>query len=159
MEIKTIDSRSRERVNAFIEEHWFSLKMAVGGELIDLGDAEGFFAEDCGELTGLLTYRICEDREEILSLDSLREGCGIGSALLNRAVAEAKMRSVKRITLVTTNDNLKALGFYQRRGFDMAGLRRNAVESARKLKPEIPHIGNDGIPIRHEIELEMMLEK
>lgn len=159
MEILRTDTHSRSQVNAFIEKNWFSLKMAVGGELIDLGEAEGFYAEDRGEFIGLLTYRICGDKAEILSLDSLRENCGIGSALLNRLIDEARSHYIRRITLITTNDNLQALGFYQRRGFDIVKLYRNAVESARRLKPEIPLIGNDGIPIRHEIELEMILDK
>ncbi|MFP3471139.1 GNAT family N-acetyltransferase, partial [Micrococcus sp. SIMBA_144] len=59
-----------------------------------------------------------------------------------------------RITLITTNDNLAALKFYQKRGFVMTAIHRNAVEKARKIKPEIPLIGNDGIPIRDEIQLE-----
>ena len=57
----------------------------------------------------------------------------------------------------TTNDNLKAMGFYQRRGFDMARLYRNAVDAARSIKPEIPTVGEDGIPLRHEIEFEKIL--
>ena len=60
--------------------------------------------------------------------------------------------------LITTNDNLSALRFYQKRSFDMVRLYLNAVEEARKIKPEIPLTGNDGIPIRHEIELEMKLD-
>ena len=62
-----------------------------------------------------------------------------------------------RITLITTNDNLAALKFYQKRGFDMVRLYRNAVEQARKIKPMIPLLGYDDIPVRHEIELEMIL--
>ena len=34
---------------------------------------------------------------------------------------------------------------------------RNAVEKARLLKPEIPSIGLNGIPIRDQIELEKIL--
>jgi hypothetical protein len=59
--------------------------------------------------------------------------------------------------LITTNDNTAALRFWQKRGFKLLRVHRNAVEKSRKLKPEIPLTGNDGIPIRDEIELEMML--
>ena len=61
--------------------------------------------------------------------------------------------------MITTNDNLPALGFYQKRGFDMVSLHRNALSQSRKLKPEIPLIGLNGIPLRHEIELERILER
>ena len=95
---------------------------------------------------------------EILSLDSFREDRGVGSALLNAAVEEARSRSLRRIMLITTNDNTRAIRFYQKRGFDMAALYRGAVEKARAIKPSIPLLGIDGIPLRHEIEFEMLLE-
>jgi ribosomal protein S18 acetylase RimI-like enzyme len=56
------------------------------------------------------------------------------------------------------NDNLHALRFYQKRGFVLVALHRNALEASRKLKPEIPLVGIDGIPIRDEIELELVLD-
>ena len=94
---------------------------------------------------------------EILSLDSLQEHKGIGTSLLNAAIEEARNRGLERIMLITTNDNLPALRFYQKRGFDLVRIHRNMVEQARKIKPEIPLIGMDGIPLKHEIELEMIL--
>jgi hypothetical protein len=39
----------------------------------------------------------------------------------------------------------------------MCRLYCNALDHARKIKPEIPLIGMDGIPLKHEIELEMIL--
>jgi len=47
---------------------------------------------------------------------------------------------------------------YQQRGFVLAAIHRNALEQSRKLKPEIPLVGSDGISLRDEIELEMMLD-
>ena len=73
------------------------------------------------------------------------------------AVSYARNNGISKITLITTNDNLSALRFYQKRGFDMTRLFCNAVDQSRKLKPEIPLIGIDGIPLKHEIELEMSL--
>jgi hypothetical protein len=52
---------------------------------------------------------------------------------------------------------MNALRFYQKRGFVLVAVHRNALEQSRKLKPEIPLIGDDEIPLRDEIELEMML--
>ena len=59
---------------------------------------------------------------------------------------------------MTTNDNLKAIGFYQKRGFDMTRLHYKSVEKSRKIKPEIPLIGDYGIPLRHELEFEYVLK-
>ena len=90
---------------------------------------------------------------EIISLNSIEEGKGIGTSLINEIENIVIKNNCKLIKLVTTNDNLLALRFYQKRGFILSRIINNAVEEARKLKPEIPLIGNDGIPIRDEIEL------
>jgi GNAT superfamily N-acetyltransferase len=77
--------------------------------------------------------------------------------LINAVVEEARKRNCTRIFLITTNDNLNALGFYQKRGFELVAIHRGAVNESRKIKPGIPLMGNDGIPLRDEIELELTL--
>ena len=62
-----------------------------------------------------------------------------------------------RVWLITTNDNLRALRFYQRRGFRLVAVHPDALERSRELKPSIPEIGLDGIPLRDELELELTL--
>ena len=104
-----------------------------------------------------ITYIVYDGILEITSLDSLRENQGIGSMLVDRVVREAKERGLQKIVLVTTNDNINAIRFYQKRGFDMAHLFRNAVDVARKVKPEIPLVGEYAIPLHHEIEFERVI--
>jgi ribosomal protein S18 acetylase RimI-like enzyme len=104
-----------------------------------------------------LTYHIDGDACEIVTLDSQREGWGIGTALIEAVKAAARQSGCGRLWLVTTNDNTHALRFYQKRGFILAALHRDAVAASRAIKPEIPFFGVDGIPIRDEIELEMSL--
>ena len=157
MDIQQIDQLNREQIDAFIVRQWFSMQMVVGGESIDLSTAAGYYAMESDEIIGLITYRITDNEMEILSLDSLHENKGIGTALLNKAVLKAVEIGCAKITLITTNDNLSALRFYQKRGFDMVRLHRNALEQSRKIKPEIPLFGENGIPLKHEIELEMNL--
>ena len=157
MEIKKIDQVNREGINDFIIRQWFSLQMVVHGESIDLGKAEGWYACEDNEIIGLVTYRITGNEMEILSLDSLRENNGTGTALLHQAFSEARNSGLIRIRLITTNDNLHALRYYQKRGFDMIRFYHNALDDARKIKPEIPLIGMAGIPLKHEIELEYIL--
>jgi hypothetical protein len=55
--------------------------------------------------------------------------------------------------LVTTNDNLRALRTYQRQGFVLTELRSGEVSRARLLKPAIPLIGQNEIPMRDELVL------
>ena len=59
--------------------------------------------------------------------------------------------------MIATNDNIRALRFYQKRGFDLVSIYRFAVNESRKLKPQIPLLGVDDIPILHEIEFEKLL--
>ena len=157
MEIRKIGQTDRQRIDDFIIRHWYTLQMSVHGECIDLGKAEGFYALEQDEITGLVTYCISADEMEILSLDSVHENRGTGTALLNEAVKAAAEMGCSRIMLVTTNDNLTALRFYQKHGFDLVRVYRDAVSLSRKIKPEIPLIGENGIPLKHEIELEMIL--
>ena len=115
MELKKINLENRERINDFIIRHWFTLQMVVHGESIDIGNAEGWYACKDDEIIGLVTYRITGNEMEILSLDSLRENNGTGTALLHQALSYAKDSGLVRIRLITTNDNLHALRFYQKR--------------------------------------------
>jgi len=118
---------------------------------------EGFVVEDAGDWIGLLTFLIAGDECEVTSLDSLREGQGIGSHLIGKTIEEARARKCRRLFLITTNDNLNALGFYQKRGFEIVAVHRGAVNESRKQKPSIPLLGYHDIPLRDEIELEILL--
>jgi hypothetical protein len=44
-------------------------------------------------------------------------------------------------------------------GFHLAFVRLGAVDESRKIKPTIPAIGEYGIPVRDEIELELRIER
>ena len=105
----------------------------------------------------MVTYRIEGDECEIVTLNSLQERRGIGTALINAVIDVAKANSCRRLWLITTNDNTRAIRFYQRFGFSLRAVHINAMDEARKLKPSIPLVGNDDIPIQHEFEFEIML--
>jgi ribosomal protein S18 acetylase RimI-like enzyme len=90
-------------------------------------------------------------------MNSLAEGLGVGTALLNSVKSVAAFARCKRLWFVTTNDNTFALRFYQKRGFQILAVHRNTLKRSRKLKPKIPLGGVGGIPIRDEIEIEIML--
>jgi GNAT superfamily N-acetyltransferase len=142
-----------------IAEQWGSEIAVAHGAIYRPAELPGFVVEVEGEAVGLLTYRIDGGACEIVTLDSQRAGQGIGTALIDAAKDAARQSGCGRLWLITTNDNTHALRFYQKRGFVMAALHRDAVAASRAIKPEIPMIGNDGIPIRDEIELEISLSE
>ena len=156
--IQPIDTSNRTEVDAFLRDHWHTTTMAVRGMLFDLSRTDGALVREEGEIVGLITWRAFGDALEILSLDSVRENLGVGTALLGAAEARARTGGLDRLLCITTNDNLRALGFYQKRGFILKALYPNAVAAARRLKPEIPLTSAEGIPIRDELELEKKLE-
>jgi ribosomal protein S18 acetylase RimI-like enzyme len=124
------------------------------GELLDVLALPGFVAERDGQPIGLMTYRLENDECELAFVAALERHAGVGTALLD-ALLQA-VAGCERIWLVTTNDNLEALRFYQRRGFVLSALRPRAVDEAREhLKPQISPVGEFGIPLRDELELEL----
>ena len=120
--------------------------------MIDALALPGLVAELEGRPVGLVTYMQEGDGVEIAYLETVVQGAGIGTKLLDAVERETR---TSRVWLVTTNDNLDALRFYQRRGFRISAVLPGAVdESRRSMKPMIPEVGRFGIPIRDEIILE-----
>jgi len=157
MRYEMIGAQNRAAVLALLTERWYATDMILRGERYDLSVADGIVGTEDGAIGGLLTYRIDGETCEILSLDSLAEGRGVGTELIRRAMLLARECGCARLIAVTTNDNIEAMRFYQRRGFDMVLLSRNALDVSRVLKPEIPLVGMHGIPLRHEITFSLDL--
>lgn len=155
--IREISSRDRRWIEGLLEDRWGSCVIVSRGRIHHADGLSGFVAVEEGENLGLVTYALSGTECEVVTLDSVREGRGVASALLRAVESAARQAGCSRLWLVTTNDNLKALRFYQKRGFVLVALHRNAVEMSRRQKPEIPRTGSDGIPIRDELELEMTL--
>lgn len=144
-------------VETLLRQHWGSSSIVTNGNLRHADELPGIVAVDAGGTLGLLTYSIEGNVCEIVTLNSLRKGQGVGSALIRQTESIAREAGCVRMIVVTTNDNVGALRFYQKRGFELVALRRNAVTHARALKPEIPTVGDNEIPIRDELELQRTL--
>ena len=137
-----------------ITELWGAEVVKVHGTTVRPAELAGFIAERSHRLAGLLTYQLLgADTLEIVTLNALDRRAGIGTMLIEAAAAKARRFGCREIRLTTTNDNIDALRFYQRRGFRLAELRPGAVDRSRHYKPEIPQVGDYGIPLRDEIDL------
>jgi GNAT superfamily N-acetyltransferase len=144
-------------VRTLLIERWSATRIASRGRLMPADELPGFIAHDADERIGLATYHIEADECELVSLDSLRENVGVGTRLVAAVADAARQAGCRRLWLITSNDNLRALGFYQKRGLELVAIHRNALAESRRLKPSIPLIGMDNIPLRDEIELELRL--
>lgn len=155
--IEEITNENREKVMSFFKEHWGSSEMVISTGIYQYENLDGFIYEENHQIIGWITYIIRNDEIEIIFLDSIQEGKGIGSVLWEKVENLAKQNKIKTISLVTTNDNLEALKFYQKRGYRITAIIPNAVKKARNIKPFIPLIGYDGIPINDELVLKKTL--
>jgi N-acetylglutamate synthase-like GNAT family acetyltransferase len=155
--IRPAEKEDRNWVAQFLDEQWGSTRIVTRGEVYLAHLLPGFIAIKDDARVGLITYRFEGTECEIITINSTVEGGGIGSALIEAVKQAVILEGCKRMWLITTNDNMRALRFYQKRGFHLIAVYPNALEQSRKLKPEIPLFGIDGIPLRDEIELEMRL--
>jgi GNAT superfamily N-acetyltransferase len=154
--VRPLREGDREWVRETLRDLWGETVVSRGA-VHDPTALPGLVAEEGGERVGLLTYRIDGADCEVMTIDAFPEGSGAGTALLDATGRAARDAGCARVWLITTNDNLRALRFYQRRGFRLVAVHPGALERSRELKPSIPEIGLDGIPLRDELELELRL--
>lgn len=157
-QVRPISAGDSGWIARFVRERWGAEEVIAHGTIYRPGMLPGFVAVQAGERVGLVTHHISGDDCEIVTIDSIRPGIGIGSALLESVKEAAREAGCRRVFLITTNDNLHALRFYQRRGFRLVAIHRDALAEARRIKPTIPLVGASGIPLRDEIELEIRLD-
>ncbi len=155
--IRPLETEDQTMVEELLEEHWGGTAMALDGHLFPLLAYPGFAAESAEGVLGFVLYAAAGRRWEIMVLQALLPRQGVGTALLSKVTAEAFAAGAEKLSLVTTNDNLDALRFYQRRNFQLVAVRKDAVARSRAIKPSIPERGLYGIPLRDELVLEYML--
>jgi GNAT superfamily N-acetyltransferase len=155
--VRPVEDGDRPTMTWLMNELWGSEVQVVHGAVFRPAELPGLIAERDRRLAGLLTYEIADGMLEIVTINAMERRAGVGTLLLEAAVGEARRNGCDEIRLTTTNDNLDALRFYQRRGLRLAALRPGAVDRSRREKPDIPRIGDYGIPLRDEIELSRRL--
>ena len=157
LELRAIDDVDRPRVRELIRERWRDDIVVGHGVVFEPATLPGFLAIEAGAVVGLVTYAIEGAVCEIVTIDALVEGRGVGRALMGAVEDAARRAGCRRLELVSTNDNERALGFYRRLGFAVVEVRTNAIEASRALKPSIPLVSDAGVPIRDEIALALEL--
>lgn len=157
IKIREVNKDDLNRIIKFITKNWGSDKIITRGKIYHVKDLPGFVIVQNKEIIALILYFTKNHNCEIISMNSKKQNKGLGTLLLNHIKKHAKKIGCMRLWLITTNDNLDALRFYQKRGFTIKAVYPNAIDISRKLKPEIPLVGKDGIPLRDEIKLEMSL--
>jgi len=155
--VRPLTASDRVWVRATLVRNWSSTTVARRGELIEARDLPGYVALVEGRRVGLVLVQVRDADFEIVAISTNRRRQGVGQALVDACLNEARKRGCRRLWLVTTNNNTTAMAFYQRLGMDLCAFRRNGVRALRVLKPSIPLRDGDGVPIVHELEFELLL--
>ena len=157
--IRPLAASDQRWVRNRLVRDWSSTSVARRGELIDATGLQGHVALRGGRRAGMALVDVRGDELEIVVLSSSRPRQGVGRALVARCVDEAVERRCRRVWLVTTNNNITAIAFYQHVGMDLCAFRRYAVRAARELKPTLSLRDSAGLPIDHELEFEILLPR
>jgi N-acetylglutamate synthase-like GNAT family acetyltransferase len=155
--IRPINREDIQWIQAELQRWWGSHYVVIRKTKYDLSELDGFIATHNVSKVGLIITRVEGTVCEIMSLTTSGTLPKTGLDLIKEVIGYARENGMSRIIVVTTNDNTSALRYYQKMGFNLYALRCNILEESRKIKPEIPLVGNHNIPIRDEIELEMIL--
>jgi ribosomal protein S18 acetylase RimI-like enzyme len=126
------------------------------GEVIPLEHVPAIVAEMKGELAGALAYRELPAAVHIVALatDPMWQRSGVGGHLVAEIELAARRRKLPSVVVATTNDNLPAMYFYQRRGYVISEMIAGGV---------LAHLsggsvaGFAGIPIRDEVRMKKEL--
>jgi ribosomal protein S18 acetylase RimI-like enzyme len=156
--VRDATDADREWVVRAMEGQWGSTRIVSRGRLVDVLDLPTLVCREGDERLGLAVWQVHDGDCEVVAFHSPVPRRGAGSALLHAVAERGREAGCPRMWLITTNDNLAALRFYQRWGMRLVAVHRNAMDETRRLKPEVPEIGLDGIPLRDEIELELRLD-
>ncbi|MGD0935399.1 MAG: GNAT family N-acetyltransferase [Streptosporangiaceae bacterium] len=151
--VRPVGAGDRPMIAWLMVEFWGSELQVVHQSVYRPAELPGLIAERAGRVVGLLTYQVSEEMLEVVTLNAIERRTGVGTILMEAVAADARQLRCHEIRLTTTNDNLDAIRFYQRRGLRLVALRPSAVDRARLEKPEIPRVGDYGIPLRDEIDL------
>jgi ribosomal protein S18 acetylase RimI-like enzyme len=130
---------------------WGSTSVARLGALVDAAELPGFVALAGESRVGLLTFARVGDDIEVVTVQTDRESAGIGQALMDAVLTHARTTQGRRLWLVTTNDNVRAIGFYRRWGLELVDTINDGVAASRRVKPSIPLVAPDGIAVRDEL--------
>ena len=133
-------------IKEFIHSAWGAELIVVHGDKFYPAELNAIIAERSGIPVGLATYFINTTSIEVVTLNSLTSGAGIGKKLIQSLIDKARIKAMERVWLITTNDNTSALTFYQKLGFHIVKLYPDAVSKSREINLRFPSPVSMGFP-------------
>jgi len=120
--------------------HWTREQFAMG---LERGVYRFLGVRQHGRLAGYIAFSLVEDEMEILNLAVHPEHrrCGIGAALLARALEVCAKKGIAKSFLDVKASNVAAIDLYRKFGYEQIGVRKRYY----------PDTGDDALLFRHEI--------
>ena len=157
MTIRFTTPNDAEMVSDLMEKHWGGEPLVIRAKNYYPSKLNGILAINGDEIIAFLFFDMQDTSCEIVVFEVFDKFKGIGTTILEKLKTVANEKGCSIIYLMTTNDHLDALRFYQKRGFHICAIHLDSIKKARKMKPKIPMTGDYDIPIRDEIDLELLL--
>ncbi len=143
-------------IEAIAKTYWGETQVECFDRSYDVLALPALLAYRGSDIAGLLSYALESDRITIVMLNvhPQYQGRRTARALLTMLEEEARARSLPRLVVATSNDDLPALYLYQRGGFVLTDVKPGAI---------LAHHGGEesgfaSIPVRDEIRLEKRLK-
>lgn len=153
--VREATDADRAAARELFEQDFGRTKIVAFGEVMDIDAMPALVAVRYTDPSGALAYRLLGDALHIVALatDPMWQRSGVGAYLVAEAELLARRLNLSRLVVSTTNDNLPALYFYQRRGYRLTDIvPNNVIAHTHQEQP-----GFAGIPVRDEIRLEKKL--
>ena len=134
--VRPLGDDDRPWVRTLVSSAWGLPVVTPTGPFDAPEQLDGLVAELDGERAGAVTWRVEGDEWEIVTVNAAVEGVGVGRVLLEAVHDRAAAAGVRRVWLITTDDNPGALAFYERLGMEQVRVHPGFVDVARAHKPE-----------------------
>jgi GNAT superfamily N-acetyltransferase len=155
--VREATDADRSAARALFHRDFGRTKIVAFGEVMDIDQMPALVAIMRDEPSGALAYRLLGDALHVVALatDPMWQRSGVGGYLVAEAELLARRLNLRRLVVCTTNDNLPALYFYQRRGYRLIELVPDSIIKHTRQA----HAGFAGVPVRDEIRLEKNIER
>jgi ribosomal protein S18 acetylase RimI-like enzyme len=100
-----------------VRERWPHELLVGRGRVRQAPELSALVAVHDRERVGLLTYVIEGGVAELVTLDALRPGPGVGAMLIEALAERAPRSGAQHLIAMVTNDNVRGLRYYQRLAF------------------------------------------
>jgi ribosomal protein S18 acetylase RimI-like enzyme len=152
---RVTSASERNAIRRCVKQFWGEEEQLSFDRKFDAIGLPAYVAKVRNQVIGFISFAEADDTIIIVALgvQPKYQGSGVGTSLIAKVEAEAKRQGMSKLLVSTSNDDLPALAFYQRLGFQIYEVKPNVI--AEKHGKILEGIGR--LPIRDELRLQKIL--